>query len=115
MLETLRAGSTCLDHKHTMIAGFPGMLLRNLDPFIVHVNCARYILVSVDARSLMLEPLTNDNSAKIFALTKMPCGPGDNNFSMPGFSRTQFGVRVYLAIKTKKFRNSRLADSQGWI
>lgn len=80
MLNTLTAGSAPPNHKLTLKAGFLVMLRRNVNPFSGHFNCTRYIVKAVLFNLVILQSLIGDNAGKIFALHKIPYGPGDRNF-----------------------------------
>ncbi|PXF44603.1 ATP-dependent DNA helicase pif1 [Gracilariopsis chorda] len=78
------------------------MLLRNLDPSTGHVNGALYTVEDMQSNVLFLPLASGVNRGNPLCLPRMPCGPGDDNFPVPNFTRTQFPVRVCFAITTNK-------------
>ncbi|CDF36294.1 unnamed protein product [Chondrus crispus] len=102
MLNTLTAGSALPDHKLKLKKGFIVMLLRNLDPATGHVNGARYVIENMTNNLLFLHVTTGSHQGNRFCLPRMPCGPGDDNFPIPGFTRTQFPIRTCFAPTTNK-------------
>ncbi|CDF35670.1 partial DNA helicase [Chondrus crispus] len=102
MLNTLTAGSALPDHKLKLKKGFIVMLLRNLDPATGHVNGARYVIENMTKNLLFLRVTTGSHQGNRLFLPRMPCGPGDDNFPIPGFTRTQFPIRTCFALTTNK-------------
>ncbi|CDF77379.1 unnamed protein product [Chondrus crispus] len=102
MLNTLTAGSALPDHKLKLKKGFIVMLLRNLDPATGHVNGARYVIENMTNNLLFLRVTTGSHQGNRLCLPRMPCGPGDDNFPIPGFTRTQFPIRTCFALTTNK-------------
>ncbi|CDF33021.1 unnamed protein product [Chondrus crispus] len=102
MLNTLTAGSALPDHKLKLKKGFIVMLLRNLDPATGHVNGARYVIENMTNNLLFLHVTTGSHQGNRLCLPRMPCGPGDDNFPIPGFTRTQFPIRTCFALTTNK-------------
>ncbi|CDF40386.1 ATP dependant DNA helicase [Chondrus crispus] len=102
MLNTLTAGSALPDHKLKLKKGFILMLLRNLDPATGHVNGARYVIENMTNNLLFLHVTTGSHQGNRLCLPRMPCGPGDDNFPIPGFTRTQFPIRTCFALTTNK-------------
>ncbi|CDF38756.1 unnamed protein product [Chondrus crispus] len=102
MLNTLTAGSALPDHKLKLKKGFIVMLLRNLDPATGHVNGARYVIQNMTNNLLFLHVTTGSHQGNRLCLPRMPCGPGDDNFPIPGFTRTQFPIRTCFALTTNK-------------
>lgn len=89
MLNTLTAVSPLSDQKFSLKEGYVVLLLRNIQPGTCHVNGARYILEGINDSLLHLCTATGIHTRKRLDLPPIPCGPGDNNFSIPGFKRTQ--------------------------
>ncbi|CDF32173.1 unnamed protein product [Chondrus crispus] len=102
MLNTLTAGSALPDHKLKLKKGFIVMLLRNLDPATGHVNGARYVIENMTNNLLFLRVTTGSHQGNRLCLPRMPCRPGDDNFPIPGFTRTQFPIRTCFALTTNK-------------
>ncbi|CDF40383.1 ATP dependant DNA helcase [Chondrus crispus] len=102
MLNTLTAGSALPDHKLKLKKGFIVMLLRNLDPATGHVNGARYVIENMTNYLLFLRVTTGSHQGNRLCLPRMPCGPGHDNFPIPGFTRTQFPIRTCFALTTNK-------------
>ncbi|CDF33193.1 ATP dependant DNA helicase [Chondrus crispus] len=102
MLNTLTAGSALPDHKLKLKKGFIVMLLRNLDPATGHVNGARYVIENMTNNLLFLHVTTGSHQGNRLCLPRMPCGPGDDNFPIPGFTRPQFPIRTCFALTTNK-------------
>ena len=98
----MTAGSALPDHKLKLKKGFIVMLLRNLDPTAGHVNGARYVIENMTHNLLFLRVATGPHEGNILCLPRMPCGPGDDNFSIPGFTRTPFPIRTRFALTTNK-------------
>ncbi|CDF36818.1 partial DNA helicase [Chondrus crispus] len=102
MLNTLTAVSALSDHNLKLKKGFIVMLLRNVDPATGHVNGARYVTENMTNNLLFLRVTTGSHQGNRLCLPRMPCGPGDDNFPIPGFTRTQFPIRTCFAITTNK-------------
>lgn len=102
MLNTLTTESARPDQKLTLKVDFPVIRPRNLDPYRSHDNSGRYIVKSIHSNLLVLKSLTGDNAGKIFALPRMPCRPGERNFPIEVFTRTQITVRIFFATTVKK-------------
>ncbi|CDF37506.1 partial DNA helicase [Chondrus crispus] len=102
ILNTLTAGSALPDHKLKLKKGFIVMLLRNLDPATGHVNGARYVIENMTNNPLFLHVTTGSHQGNRLCLPRMPCRPGDDNFPIPGFTRTQFPIRTCFALTTNK-------------
>ncbi|CDF37017.1 ATP dependant DNA helicase [Chondrus crispus] len=102
MLNTLTAGSALPDHKLKLKKGFIVMLLRNLDPATGHVNGARYVIDNMTNNLLFLHVTTGSHQGNRLCLPRMPCRPGDDNFPIPGLTRTQFPIRTCFALTTNK-------------
>ncbi|CDF40970.1 ATP dependant DNA helicase PIF1 [Chondrus crispus] len=80
MLNTLTAGSALPDHKLKLKKCF--------------INMANNLL--------FLRVTTGSHQGNRLCLPRMPCGPGDDNFPIPGFTRTQFPIRTCFALTTNK-------------
>ncbi|CDF39734.1 unnamed protein product [Chondrus crispus] len=102
MLNTLTAGSALPDHKLKLKKGFIDMLLPNLDPAIGHVNGARYGIENMTNNLLFLRVTAGSHEGNRLCLPRIPCGPGDDNFPISGFTRTQFPIRTCFALTTDK-------------
>ncbi|CDF37706.1 ATP dependant DNA helicase PIF1 [Chondrus crispus] len=102
MLNTLTAGSDLPDHKLKLKKGFIVMLLRNLDPTSGYVNGARYVIEKMTNKLFFLRVTSGSHEGNRLCLPQMPCGPGDDNFPIPGFTRTQFPIRTCFALTTNK-------------
>ncbi|CDF77418.1 ATP dependant DNA helicase [Chondrus crispus] len=102
MLNTLTAGSALSDHKLKLKKGFIVMLRRNLDPTSGHVNGARYVIEKMTNNLLFLHVTSGSHEGNRLCLPRMPCGPGDDNFPIPGFTRKQFPIRMCFALTTNK-------------
>ncbi|CDF41007.1 ATP dpendant DNA helicase [Chondrus crispus] len=113
MLNTLTAGSALPDHKLKLKKGFIVMLLRNLDPATGHVNGARYVIENMTNNLLFLHVTTGSHQGNRLCLPRMPCGPGDDNFPIPGFTRTQFPIRTCFALTTNKAQGQSFGDRIG--
>ena len=113
VLNTLSAGSALPDHELKLKKNFIVMLLRNLNPMHGHVNGARYQVVRMSNTLLILKSITGVHSGKILALPRMPCSPGDENFPIKGFVRTQFPVRVCFGLTTNKAQGSSFSGALG--
>ena len=70
------------------------MLLRNIRPQDVHCYGSRYIVEKLSNRLLYIKVAVGAYKGAKKLLRRMPCGPGDENFSVPGFLRLQFSVRT---------------------
>jgi len=113
LLNTLTAGSALPDHKLRLKKGVVIMLLLNVDPLNGHVNGARYILESMTNNILFAKLASGTHIGGRIALPRMPCGPGDDNFPVPGFTRTQFPVRVCFALTTNKAQGQSFSGRLG--
>ncbi|CDF39089.1 ATP dependant DNA helicase [Chondrus crispus] len=113
MLTTLTAGSALPDHKLKLKKGFIVMLLRNLDPATGHVNGARYVIENMTNNLLFLRVIAGSHEGNRLCLLRMPCGPGDDNFPIPGFTRTQFPIRTCFALTTNKAQGRSLGGRIG--
>ena len=82
VLNTLSAGSALPDHELKLKKNFIVMLLRNLNPAHGHVNGARYQVVRMTNTLLILKSIMGVHAGKILALPRMPCFPGDENFTI---------------------------------
>ncbi|CDF35745.1 ATP dependant DNA Helicase Pif1 [Chondrus crispus] len=102
ILNTLTAGSALPDHKLKLKKGFIIMLLRNLDLTSGHVNGARYVIEKMTNNLHFLRVTSGSHEGNRLCLPRMPCGPGDDNFPIPGFTRTQFPIRTCFALTTNK-------------
>ncbi|CDF39898.1 ATP dependant DNA helicase PIF1 [Chondrus crispus] len=102
MFNTLTAGSDLPDHKLKLKKGFIAMLLRNLDPTSGHVNGARYVIEKMTNNLFFLRVTSGSHEGNRLCIPRMPCGPGDDNFPIPGFTRTQFPIRTCFALTTNK-------------
>ncbi|CDF37673.1 unnamed protein product [Chondrus crispus] len=102
MLNTLTDGSALPHHKLKLKKGLIVMLLRNIDPATGHVNGARYVIENMTNNLLFLRVTTGSHQGNRLCLLRMPCGPGDDNFPIPGFTRTQFPIRTCFALTTNK-------------
>ena len=100
--NTLTAGSALPDHKLKLKKGFIVMLLHNVNPTSVHVNGARYVIENMTSNLLFLRITTVSYEGNRLCLPRMPCGPDDDNFPIPGFTRTQFPIRTCFALTTNK-------------
>ena len=101
-LNTLTAGSAPPDHKLKLKKGLIVMLLRTPDPTAGHVNGARYVLENMINNLLFLRVTTGSHEGNRLCLPRMPCRPGDDNFPIPGFTRTQFPIRTCFALTTNR-------------
>ena len=114
MLNTLTAGSALPDHKLLLKRGYPVMLLRNIDTENGHCNGARYIIENMTNNVLFLRLAIGSKKGARLTLPRMPCGPGDpDNFPVPGFTRTQFPVRVCFALTTNKAQGQSFGGKLG--
>ena len=102
LLNTLTAGSALPDHKLKLKKGFIVMLLRNLDPTAGHVNGARYVIENMTNNLLFLRLTTGSHEGNRLCFARMPCAPGEDNFPIPGFTRTQFPIRTSFSLTTNK-------------
>ena len=102
LLNTLTAGSALPDHKLKLKKAFIVILLRNLDPTAGHVNGARYVIEDMTNTLLFLRVTTESHEGNRLCLLRMPCGPGDDNFPVPGFTRTQFPILTCFALTMNK-------------
>ncbi|CDF36188.1 ATP dependant DNA helicase PIF1 [Chondrus crispus] len=102
MFNTLTAGSDLPDHKLKLKKGFIVMLLRNLDPTSGHVNGARYVIEKMTNNLFFLRVTSGSHEGNRLCIPRMPCGAGDDNFPIPGFTRTQFPIRTCFALTTNK-------------
>ncbi|CDF77532.1 partial DNA helicase [Chondrus crispus] len=102
MLNTLTAGSALPDHKLMLKKDFIVMLLRNIDPTSGYVKGARYVIENVTNNLLCLRVTAGSHEGNRLCLPRMPCGPGDDKFPIPGFTRTQFPIRTCFALTTNK-------------
>lgn len=102
LLNTLTVGSALPDHKRKLKKGFIVMRLRNLDPQNGHVNGARYVIENMTGSLLYLRVAVGSHEGTRLCLPRMPCGPGDDNFPVPGFTRTQFPIRTCFALTANK-------------
>jgi len=89
------------------------MLLRNLDRANGHINGARYVIESMTNNILFLKLAVGPHKGKLLALPRMPCGPGSEDFPIPGFTRTQFPVRVCFAMTTNKAQGQSFKQELG--
>lgn len=112
MLNLLTAGSALPDHKLRPKKGFIIMLL-NLDPQSGHVNGTRYIIEKMSNSLLYLRVATGSYQGNELCLPRMPCSPGDDTFPVPGFTRTQFPVRVCFALTTNKAQGQSFGGKLG--
>ncbi len=78
------------------------MLLRNFCPHKGHVNGARYIVEHMSSNLLHLKVAVGSHAGCRLTLPRVPCGPGDDNFPVPGFKKTQFPVRVCFGMTINK-------------
>ena len=99
-LNTLTTGSALPDHK--LKKGFIVMPLRNLDPTAGHDNGARYVIENMTNNLLFLRVTTGSQEGTRLCLPRMTCGPGDDNFPIPAFTRTQFPICTCFALTTNK-------------
>lgn len=76
------------------------MLLRNVQAANSHVNSARYIVDSMMNNVLFMLSVSERCNGNHLLLPIIPCDSGNEIFSLPGFSRNQFPVRVCLANTT---------------
>ncbi|CDF38382.1 ATP dependant DNA Helicase PIF1 [Chondrus crispus] len=102
LLNTLTAWSALPDHKLKLKKGFIVMLLRNLNPATGHVSGARYVIENMTNNLLVLRVTAGSHEGNRLCLHRMPCGPGDDNFPIPGFTRTQFPIRKCFTLTTNK-------------
>ena len=102
LLNTLTAGSALPDHKPKLKKCFIFMLLRNLDPTAGHVNGTQYVMENMTNNLLFLRVTTGSHEGNRLCLPRMPCGPGDDNFPIPSFTRTQFPIRTCFALTKNK-------------
>ena len=113
LLNTLTAGSALPDHLLRLKKGYIVMLLRNLDAQVGHVNGSRYIVEKMTNNLLFLRLVTGTKAGARLGLPRMPCGPGDDTFPIPGFTRTQFPVRVCFGITVNKAQGQSFSGNLG--
>ncbi len=102
LLNQIDAGSSMLDHNLTLKKGSIVILLRNLRPNKGHVNGARYVIENMTDNVLYLKSVTGAFKGERLALPRVKCRPGDDNFPIPDFTRSQFPVRTCFAMTTDK-------------
>ncbi len=66
------------------------MLLLNFCSKKGHVNGARYKVEHMSSNLLHLKVPVGSHDGSRLTLPRLPWGPGDDNFPVPGFKRTQF-------------------------
>ncbi len=89
------------------------MLLRTLCPQKGHVKCARYIVEHMSSNLLHMKVVEGSHAGSRLTLPRVPCGPGDDNFSVPGFKRTQFTVRVCFRMTISKAQGQSFGGKLG--
>lgn len=113
MLNILTARSTLPDHKLILKVGLRVILLRSSDHFRTQFNGVRYIVKAADTDRLMFESFKGDNEGRVLALPKMLCSPGDSNFLIQVFTKTQFPASVCLAITREKAQEQSFCEAEG--
>ncbi len=93
--------------------GFMVMLLRNLCPQKGHVNSARYSVEHMLSNLLHLKVAVGSHAGSRLTLPRVPCGPGDDNFPLSGFKRTQFPVRVCFGMTINKAQGQSIGGKLG--
>ena len=93
--------------------GYIVMLLRNIRPLDGHCNGTRYIVDKMTNSLLFLRVAVGAHKGAKLLLPRMPCGPGDNDFPVPGFQRLQFPVRPCFAITTNKAQGQSFSGHVG--
>ncbi len=77
------------------------MFLRNSCPPKRYVNGARYIVEQMPSNLLHMKVAVGSHAGSRLSLLRVLCGPGDYNFPVPGFKRTQLPVRVMTINKAQ--------------
>lgn len=96
LLNSITGTGPLPDHTLKLKQGYVVMLLRNLQSMYGHVNGSRYIVDSMNKNVLFLRIATRRERGKRLTLPRIPCEPGDDDFSIPGFKRTQFPVQFFF-------------------
>lgn len=78
------------------------MLLQYLQPKNGHVNGTRSLLESMTDNVLIFCIAIESHKEKRLILPRIFCDPGNDDFPIPGHIRTQFRIRIFLAITTNK-------------
>lgn len=102
LLNSIADTASHLDYTLTLKKGYAVMLPCNLQPENGRVNGFRYILNLMARKVLFLRIATGIYKGKRLILPRIPCNPGDDDFLIPGFKRTQFFVRGCYAISPNK-------------
>ena len=102
MVKTWTTGYALPNHRLKLKRGFIVMLLRHLDPTAGHVNSARNVIENMTNNLLFLRVTTRSRDGSRLCLPRMPCGLVDDNFPIPGFTRTQLPICTTFDLKTNK-------------
>lgn len=113
LLNAMTAGAAQPDHELCLKKGFMVMLLWNIAPKTSHVNGSRDIVEHMSANLLHLRVAVEAHKEARLSLRSVPCGPGDQNFPIPGFRRTQFPVRVCFQMTVYKSQGQSFGGKLG--
>ena len=113
LLNSLETGSSIPDHLIHLKKGFVVMLLRNIRPKQGHVNGTRYVVVNMTDNLLFLRAVSGKNQGESFALPRMNCLPGMEDFPIPAFRRCQFPIRVSFAMTVNKAQGQSMSGRLG--
>lgn len=102
-----------LDHQFTLKNSFIVILLRNLQPANGLVNGAQYILESMTSNVFFLLSVNKRGNRNCLILPRIPCDLGDEDFSLPRFSRTQLFVGVCFVITINKVQGLSTSEALG--
>ncbi len=112
-LNSLTAGPALPYHRIQLKKGFKVMLLRNLCPQEGHVNGARHTVEHMSNNLLHLKVAVGSHAGKRLTLPRVPCGPEDDNFPIPGFKRTQFPVLFCFGMTINKAQGQSFCGKRG--
>lgn len=107
--------SLILDHRLTLKTGSTVMILQNLQAENGHVSETLYIIFFMTEKVLHQRAVPAKCRNKRFILSYIPCDPVDEDFSLPGFSRELFPVRIFFAITTNKAQRQLFEEALGIV
>lgn len=102
LLNTLTASTALADHRTKFKKGYLFTVLRLWDPASDHAKDASYVLEDTSTSLLDVRSAIGTYSSHFLCFPRKPCGPDNNDFLVPGFTRVQFPVCACFVITVSK-------------
>ena len=110
LLNSIEIGASLPNHEISLKKGFIVKSLQNIKPSAGHVNGTKYEVVRMTTNLLFLTSVSGSKTGSRLILLRMNCTVCKDDFTIQGFRRYQFPIRVCFEMTTKKPKANRYQE-----